>query len=105
MKANVKQLLKEGKIGEYFEKLTERQRGELMSELQADSAKEVLTIHDTVLLLGMSAPAIRNAVKRGVLPGAKIGNRLRFNKRAILEALNVRQPQAESKGGPKHEKN
>ena len=98
MKEDVKQLLKKGKIGEYFEKLTERQRGELLSELRVDSTKEVLTIHDTVLLLGMTAPAIRNAVKNGVIPGLKIGNRLRFSRQAILNVLDKKSDGGRAKG-------
>ncbi len=88
MKPAVKKMLEDGKLGECLNQLNEKKRSKLLHQLEADSSKEVLTIHDTATLLRMSEPAIRNGVKRGTLPALLIGNRLRFGRQAILDRLN-----------------
>jgi excisionase family DNA binding protein len=58
---------------------------------KADPSKEVMNLYDVMKLLDMSAPALRNAIHRGIIPGVKIGTKFRFSRRAVLEALNVKQ--------------
>lgn len=53
--------------------------------------EEVLKVNEVALLLRMKPNAIYTAIKNGQIPASKVCNRWRFNKRAILEALNVRQ--------------
>ena len=49
--------------------------------------KEILTFNEAAAFLRMGPKAIYNGIKNGVIPGLKIGNAFRFNKRALLEAL------------------
>jgi len=52
--------------------------------------QEVLTIAEVAILLRMKPVAIYNAIKNGVIPALKVGNRWRFSKQAVLESLNVK---------------
>lgn len=52
--------------------------------------KEVLTVVEVADLLRMKPIAIYNAIRHGVVPGLKIGNRWRLSRQAVLEALSVR---------------
>jgi excisionase family DNA binding protein len=70
---------------------------------KADPSKEVMNLCDVMKLLGMSAPALRNAIHRGIIPGVKIGTKFRFSKEAILKALDVKQNPKEQTGKNKGE--
>ena len=52
--------------------------------------KDVLNTQEVAVLLRMKPTAIYHAVKNGILPTLKIGNRLRFSRGAILQALDVK---------------
>ncbi|OGP89184.1 MAG: hypothetical protein A2157_11670 [Deltaproteobacteria bacterium RBG_16_47_11] len=78
--------LKKGNL----EKIEEKKRARMEGNLVGD---EVLNAYEVATLLRLTPMAIYNGVKNGVIPALKIGNRLRFSKRAVLEALNVRQTQ------------
>ena len=52
---------------------------------------DVLKLDEVAILLRMTDAAIYTAIKNGQIPASKVCNKWRFNKRAVLEALNVRQ--------------
>lgn len=61
-----------------------------MKKERKNPNEEVLGTEETAMLLRMNPVAVRNAVRNGVLPALKVGNKWRFSKQAILESLNVR---------------
>ena len=53
-------------------------------------AREILSTVEVATLLRMKPTAIYHAVKNGILPNLKLGNRLRFSREAILRALDTK---------------
>ena len=83
-----KQTGKKRKGKSRYRKNLEAQRRALA---KADPSKEVMNLYDVMKLLDMTAPALRNAIHRGIIPGLKIGTKYRFSRKAVLDALNVKQ--------------
>ena len=52
--------------------------------------REVLSTVEVAVLLRMKPTAIYHAVKNGILPSLKLGNRLRFSREAILKSLDAK---------------
>ena len=68
---------------------TRSKKGQARVEVNLEG-KDALTTNQVAVLLQMGAGAIYKAIRRGVLPGLKMGNGYRFSKQAVLEALNVK---------------
>lgn len=89
MKTGIKKLLEEGtnpRIIKYVEKIEAKKKARIEAEI---AGKEVLKTSEVAILLRMNTEAIYHGIKRGIIPALKIGNKFRFNKRAVMEALKV----------------
>ena len=58
-----------------------------LTESQKDPAPELITRKETADILGVSLPTLHEWTKKGVLPAKRIGTRVRYEKRAVMDAL------------------
>jgi excisionase family DNA binding protein len=58
-----------------------------LTESQKDTAPELITRKETADILGVSLPTLHEWTKKGVLPAKRIGTRVRYEKRAVMDAL------------------
>lgn len=78
--------VKDPGIMRHMEKIKAKKRARMEADI---ASKEVLKTSEVAILLRMNTEAIYHGIKRGIIPALKIGNKFRFDKRAVLDALHV----------------
>jgi len=75
-----------------FSEFEEIQKGwikEVLSEVQPPQQKEdeLITRKETAQFLGVSLVTLNQYTKDGIIPGYRIGSRVRYKKHEVLESL------------------
>ena len=55
--------------------------------IEKKETPEYITRKETATLLGVSLPTLHDWTKKGVLPAKKINSRVRYEKQAVLDAM------------------
>ena len=98
IKPTLKEMLDHG-LGaiKYLEKI---ERGRKYP-VKVRPSKKILTIEEIGPVLGMRVGEVYNGIKSGTIPFLRSGKGLAFDKRAVLEALNIKQMNDEKGEGTK----
>lgn len=77
-----------GAVSLIFEKLIAREKHmQQLGDMQTPNQDEILTVNETANFLGLSKATVYTKASNRELPSMKIGNRLKFSKKDLIELM------------------